>query len=72
MIGHHKFIILIEINVLMLWLHKKSFLSTYFRIKVIFSIGVNIESHNNLHSFNDWAPQIHITYWDKGIDALVS
>ena len=31
-----------------------------------------MDSHSNLAFFNDWAPQIHSTHWDKRIDALVS
>ena len=31
-----------------------------------------MDSHNNILSFNDWAPQIHFTDWGKRIDALVS
>ena len=51
---------------------RKTSLSTIFRIKVYLAIGINIDLHNNLLSFNDWAPQIHSPHWDKWIDALVS
>ena len=71
MIGCHKFRLLIRINELMLWFHKKNSLYAIFRFKVYFSIGINMDSHNNLFSFNDWVPQIHSTHWDKCIDAFV-
>ena len=54
--GHHKFILLIGINELRLWLHEKTSLSTIFRIKVHLSLGRNMHSHNNLLFFQDWAP----------------
>ena len=46
-------------------LTRKAFLLTFFRIKVCLSIGINTNSHNNILSFNDWAPQIHSAHYDK-------
>ena len=40
-------------------------LSTIFRIKDRLSIGIKTDSSNNVPSFNDWAPKIHSTHWDK-------
>ena len=69
---HHKFILLIGINDLMLMFHKKNFFSTIFKIKVHLSVETSTDSHNNCLSFDDWAPKIHSLRWDTRIDALVS
>ena len=44
---------------------RKTSLSTIFRIKDHLLIGIEMDSHNNVHSFNDWAQEIHSTHWDK-------
>ena len=62
LIRHHEFIILVGINDTdALVSYEKNSLSTIFGIKVYFSTGINVDSHNNLLSFNDWAPQINST-----------
>ena len=73
MIRNHEHILLVRINdidALVSW--EKLLFSTNFIIKVYLSIGINTDSHNNLLSYNDWAPHTHFPYWDKGINALAS
>ena len=56
MIGHHKHVLLVGINDIDAFgIIRKTSLITFFRIEVHLSIGINIDSHNNLPSFQDWA-----------------
>ena len=43
----------------------KTSLSTNFRIEVHLSVGINMDSRNNLLSFRYSAPETHSPYWDK-------
>ena len=66
MIGHHKLIPRIRINNIdALVSSKKLFFPPFFRIKVLLSVRTKMDSHNNLLSFHDWAPQTHSPHLDK-------
>ena len=55
MIGHHKQIFFVGINYIDALVLAKTSLITIFRIEVRLSIGINMDSHNNILSFRDWA-----------------
>ena len=73
MIGHHKHILLTGINGIdALVSLKKHHFPPFLELKVIFSIGLDIDSHNNLLSLHDWNHKHILLVRINDIDALVS
>ena len=65
MIRNHKYILPIMINDIDALVSKEKLFCAIFRTEVCPSIVINMDSHNNILSFHDWALQTHSPCWDK-------